>query len=451
MKKKGIYAVIFLTAIILKSCYSEQPVSVNADFSIIVEDEDYSVPVNVLLENKSVGADRYLWTFEGGEPATSSSRQPGMVRYVTAGTYIIRLEAWNNDERKSKEFVLHLDSTVNAGFSIEIPVNNIMPAQAVITNHSTGGTSYRWVFEGASVGESELRNPPPVEFVRAGEHKITLDVSNGRETFTVSKTVTILPAMSLDFKIVPAFENEDMEAPFTAMLINQSVNGVRYRWSSENGQMDDSSSADSVSVTYSLPGTYIITLEADNGKEVKTVSRTVTVKPNTNLYIMQDVRLGIKSAHAGIGCFYSCNLRRVIAKDDINMENSRLIDFVFFGSDETFSYCKIISPDSAGYYAFYDIPEAGHTATVNVLENTDISFTANDFDSMTDDSILQKLPIVENSFDNTYFTAASVPRIVLFETHDGRRGAVKIRNFVSRGQESYILADIKVQKLKNSD
>jgi hypothetical protein len=38
--------------------------------------------------------------------------------------------------------------------------------------------------------------------------------------------------------------------------------------------------------------------------------------------------------------------------------------------------------------------------------------------------------------------------MVLFETHDGRKGAIKIKAFVSEGIGSYIVADIKVQKLK---
>jgi hypothetical protein len=34
----------------------------------------------------------------------------------------------------------------------------------------------------------------------------------------------------------------------------------------------------------------------------------------------------------------------------------------------------------------------------------------------------------------------------LFQTQEGRKGAIKIKKYVEAGQESYILVDIKVQK-----
>lgn len=37
-------------------------------------------------------------------------------------------------------------------------------------------------------------------------------------------------------------------------------------------------------------------------------------------------------------------------------------------------------------------------------------------------------------------------RIVLFETANGRKGAIKIKEYVSNGAESYIVVDIKMQK-----
>ena len=37
-------------------------------------------------------------------------------------------------------------------------------------------------------------------------------------------------------------------------------------------------------------------------------------------------------------------------------------------------------------------------------------------------------------------------RIVLFETANGRKGAIKIKEYISNGTESYIFVDIKMQK-----
>ena len=44
------------------------------------------------------------------------------------------------------------------------------------------------------------------------------------------------------------------------------------------------------------------------------------------------------------------------------------------------------------------------------------------------------------------FTNATIPRIVLFQTADGRKGAIKIKDFVDDGNNAYIIVDIKIQK-----
>jgi PKD repeat protein len=430
----------------LQSCYHEQPVSVVADFEITVYNEDYSVPARILLENKSVGADNYQWTFEGAEPASSNKRNPDALWYDKAGTYTIRLEAWNTDEHKIKEFSLQLDSALSVGFELEIPVNNISPVQTVITNTSIGGTTYHWTFAGGQPASSEQRYPPVINFDDEGEHIITLEVSNGHENLSYSKTITVLPAMTLDFSISPSFEDEDMEAPLTAKLENRSSNGLKYLWKTENGLINNDTARNFTTVYFAEPGTYTLTLEGDNDKEIKSVSKDFTVATNSNIYIMNDVKLGVKSAHEAIGSFYSCALRSVISANEINEQNAPLIDFAFFGLNERFEYCRFLSPDSVGNYAFYDIPEAKHTAVINISETSPVEFSLADFDNMTTDKSLAPLSVAANDSEGEYFSNAIIPRIVLFETADKRKGAIKIKAFVAEGVDSYILIDIKVYK-----
>ena len=437
--------ILLLSCFLLTGCHQEQTTSVSADFTATVEDDNYSVPVRVLLENKTTGADHYRWTFEGGEPATSNKRQPDPVMYRQAGTCTIRLEAWNDDERKVKEFILLLDAAVTVGFDAELLVNAIAPVQVRITNTTVGAGACRWTFEGGQPAASNESTPPPVTFGE-GTHTIRLEASNSRKTFTHTKTITVLPAMSLDFDITPSFENEDMEAPLTATLDNKSISGVSYRWTASGGTIANDTAAHQTTIHFASAGNYTISLQADNGKEEKTVSKSITVKSNSNLYTMTDVKLGIKSAHATIGSFYSCALRKVISKDEVSESNASSVDFAFFGLNGEFRYCRILSPDSVDYYAFQAIPNAQHTAVINLLENSPVSFSVADFDSMTSDALLHSLPIALNDSKDAYFTGAAVPRIVLFQTADGRKGAIKIKAFVSNGLQSYILADIKVQK-----
>lgn len=62
--------------------------------------------------------------------------------------------------------------------------------------------------------------------------------------------------------------------------------------------------------------------------------------------------------------------------------------------------------------------------------------------------MLKRLLIRENCDKdlNSYFTGNDVPHLVLFETGDYRKGVIKIKQFVQAGSNSYILADVKIQK-----
>ncbi|MDR0661372.1 MAG: PKD domain-containing protein, partial [Prevotellaceae bacterium] len=219
MRIKRIVPACMVALPVLVGRYTEEKLSVTADFTLTVEDDDYSVPSRMLPENKSARADSYRWTFEGGEPSGSTGKQPGAVTYSKAGAYAIRLEAWNDDEHKVKEFVPQLDSAVTIGFNVAIPINDISPVQAVITNTTVIGGAYRWTFEGGTPAASDLRRPEPVTFTTEGEHKITPRVSNGRERFTYSKTITVKPAMSLDFDKHDAPGEDNPAEAFLKQLI----------------------------------------------------------------------------------------------------------------------------------------------------------------------------------------------------------------------------------------
>ena len=66
---------------------------------------------------------------------------------------------------------------------------------------------------------------------------------------------------------------------------------------------------------------------------------------------------------------------------------------------------------------------------------------------MTDDSALLTTMIEETEGGRQHFTDEIVPRIVLFQTADGRKGAIKIKSFVKDGKNSFIETEIKIQKV----
>lgn len=439
---------LLLVAIIFGACFHEQEIPVNVDFDYSFSEGSYTVPVELTINNKTTGADFYNWTFVGATPSSSEDKQPGTITYDQAGTYVIKLEAWNDTQRSVKEITIQLDSAVTLDFTGEVLVNDFAPATVQITNNTLGASSYEWTFEGGTPATSTVANPPQVVFDTPGEHTITLKVSNGREVYTSSKTILVQEPLQPDFEIIPSFEDEDYEAPLRASLINNTVSGIHYSWSSSGGDISNASGEDT-EIYFASPGEYTITLSADNDKEVKEVQHTIVVKPNTNLYTVNDIMLGVSAAHTTIGSFYAPQLRSVLKHDDVSTENGGLIDFVFYGINSSFTYCRFVSPDSAAKFTFPAIPNASHTYFVNTLETTSIVFSDSQFEAMTTDEPLTGVDIKGNETGIQYFTNSNTPRIVLFETSDGRRGAIKIKSFVSAGTQSYILIDVKIQKSKS--
>jgi PKD repeat protein len=430
----------------LISCYEEQEILVTTDFDYALQSDGYTVPVQLIINNNTTGADFYRWTFEGASPSSSGKKQPGAITYSNAGTYTISLEAWNDTQRDTKTITLQLDSAVTLNFDAIVQINDFATATVEIRNKTKGASTYTWTFEGGTPETSASAQPPLIAFTTPGDHLISLTVTNGREAFTTSKTITLKPALRGAFEIVPSFEDEDYEAPLMATLKNLTENGLHYTWSSTGGTITNATS-ERTSIFFRTPGNYIVTLQADNAKETQTIHHTIHVKPNTNLYVMRDVKLGIVGAHTSIGSFYALKTRKVIRKDELIVANEHAIDLVFFGINSSFGYCRFISPDSAAKFGFPDIPHASHTYIINTQETSSVVFTETDFDAMVSDAPLTGLNIRLNDTKISFFNGSQAPRILLFETADGRKGAIKIKSFIADGLESYILADIKVQKL----
>ncbi len=435
---------------LLLACVNEQAIPVTADFQIKVLNDDHSVPVNILITNKSIGAESYKWTFKGGSPEFSTDRNPGTITYTTEGNYTILLEATNRDESfDSKEIQVPIDAQVRIGFNVDIVTSNYSPVEISISNTTVGATTYLWTFEGGTPATSIVEKPTNIIFTTPGVHKITLAISNGLEEYSKEKNITVAPHLISDFDYKIAFEDDDLQVPVKLTLENKSTSVTDYLWTFTGGS-PSTSTAENPIVIFNTPGTYSLKLEATNGKESETITKSITVIENTNLRIFENIKLGINTAHNTntIGAFFSTITREVYQKDEIISENSDKIDIPFFGLSQNFTVNKFVSPDEVQTTAFDALTNATHTKFINSLELCACSaaLTTAQFDTMTDDSLLDPLVITESIDGLKEFNNSLAPRIVLFETFDGRKGAIKIKEYKTDGQNSYILVDIKVQK-----
>lgn len=442
---------LFIAAVIMllvPACYKKgEPIPVTIAVTDSLVGNPTTVPIGVLFTNNTSGADSFQWSFPGGSPANSSLKDPGTVLYSQAGDYTVTLVAWNAHQRKSQDFTFHFDSSVQVAFDTTTIGSYFAPMTVKVTNKTIGASTYSWTFQGGVPAASTLANPPNIVFDSAGPHTITLQVSNGGQTFTLSKTITVLPSLAAAFTLTPSFDNDDYQAPVNATLQNTSTSAVSSQWSCPGATIGNAAGAAS-SIYFPSPGSYTVTLTTGNGKATQQTSRTVQILPNTNLRTFTGIQLGINTAQQSIGVFYSTYLRRVFTSAQRPDTAGRWIDLAFYGLNASFVYNKFISPDSTAAYALPAITAPGVTTVINSQETCGCSTSLNaaDFDAMDDDSPLRTLTISSTPGGWEQFTNSTVPRIVLFQSPDGRKGAIRIDQFVQNGQGSYIVCDIKVQK-----
>lgn len=440
-----------LTLLVLAfSCSKEEAVPVSVDFTATLTDNDYSVPVTVQIFNRTTGAESYQWTFEGADRTSSTDRNPGTLVYDTPGSYTVRLDASNSDGSEgSKEFAFITDAAVEIGFMVEIQTNNFAPATVLLTNTTKGATTFQWAFEGGDPASSNEERPGDVVFGEPGEHRIKLMVGNGREIHELEKTITVGPDLLADFDWEVAFGDDDLQVPVTLTIWNKSEGVLDYDWDFNNGQPANSTQ-ENPTVTFTEAGLHTLVLKVSNGKGARTVSKSVEVFANTNLRTFTDVRLGINTVHDSdtTGAFFSTVTREVYTKTEAGIADGSLIDIVFFGLGADFSFNKFVSPDEVATTTFETVPNAQYTIFINSQEQCGCtaSLSTMEFDAMVNDEALSPLVIEETEGGLQHFTDEVVPRIVLFQTQDGRKGAIKIKEYVNDGQNSYINTDIKIQK-----
>lgn len=115
----------------------------------------------------------WLWTFQGGTPATSTDPNP-RVLYSTSGVYGVTLRVSNaaGINTTTLDSFITVRPTPVAKFAI-VSVDSTL---ATFQNLSSDATYYRWEF-GDGTGSAEF-NPPPHRYYRNGNYPVTLQALN---------------------------------------------------------------------------------------------------------------------------------------------------------------------------------------------------------------------------------------------------------------------------------
>ena len=442
MESRNVF--LLMLVFLVSSCLKETAVPIESAFSI-ESSEDKTSPVTIQLKNESYGADEYEWIFEGGTPSSSNERTPAKVVFTQAGEHKITLRVWNAVEERTSQQTIRVDSAMTIDFDFSIALNGIAPGVVSIANKSRGGSKYEWTFEGGVPSTSNKRFPEAITFAEGGEHKIRLRVFNGSKYEELTKTFTLRPSMQVDFSYKPSPVDLDWEAPLTLTTTNLTTGGLSYHWVC-NGAQVLSPTKQTTSVRFEHPGTYKLQLTAGNGKEEKTVEKTIMIKPNTGIIKQNDVKFGINEAKNSIGCFYSAKFGGVLMSNQIAQDKLGVwVDFGFFALNSSFNYCYFFAPNRAKSNSF---PERDH-AQVATFVNTPGAMGININDAVFE-NIKQASDLNQfakwSEMTQTSFSKSNVSHFVLVCTADGRKGVIRVKKFVKAGARSYIVADVILAK-----
>ena len=151
------------------------------------------------------------WTFEGGDPASSSEQNPGDIVYMSPGTYFVKLLASNPSGADSLTKTAYIVVGEAVAPTAEFMADNVLTcpnSPVAFTDLSEDcPTAWDWSFDPPTVqfveGTSNESQHPVVEFTEAGDYNVTLTVSNDNGNNSLTKE-DYIQAGGYDF---PFFED----------------------------------------------------------------------------------------------------------------------------------------------------------------------------------------------------------------------------------------------------
>lgn len=222
----------------------------------------------------------YFWDFgSGATPATSTSENPTGVTYTTAGgdiktVYLITTLGSCSD---SIAQTINVFETPIPSFTHDGPACEEDELVTFTYTGTTGtGWTYDWDFGGvASPPSSNAENPSPVMYVGAGTKTVTLTVTNGACSDTVSANVVINPTPIADFA-----SNAPSCTGDSVYFINTGTTGAVYAWDFGSGSTPGTSILENpLVVEYDTTGGDIknIQLITTLGSCVDTMGKTINI------------------------------------------------------------------------------------------------------------------------------------------------------------------------------
>ena len=227
-------------------------------------------PLTVQFFAEENNVQTYAWTFEGGDPATSTISAPTVI-YDAAGSYPVRLVVANaigSDSLVQTSYIV-VDDVPMAAFTVDVSGNTV-----AITNGATGAESYLYEF---GDGNSSSQASPTYTYGNGGTVTITQTVTNACGSSTTTQTV------QLGSPPVATFESSTGGgcAPTLVTFTDLSTGEVEARTWSFPGGSPTTATDSVVNVLYDAPGRYGVSLTVENGlgESTSTLADSLDIRP----------------------------------------------------------------------------------------------------------------------------------------------------------------------------
>jgi len=239
-------------------------------------------PLAVHFSNlSSPDAANFIWIFPGGTPLMSNDENP-TITYETPGTFNVILIASNATGADTTAFPNYITVSAPPTSDFDFTINE---RTVNFTGNATDFDRLRWDFgDGAT---SPVANPAHT-YADDGDYEVTLSAINTCDSVSFTQTVSIRTSPTAAF----AANATEGCPPFVVDFVNNSSdNATGFTWLLE-GAEPMMSNAENPSVTYAAPGTYDVTLIANNGVGADTLRLedfiTVLAAPRADYFFTRD-------------------------------------------------------------------------------------------------------------------------------------------------------------------
>jgi uncharacterized repeat protein (TIGR01451 family) len=224
--------------------------------------------LTTIITNTSLFADSYLWDYGDGNTSTTASPVHTHT-YTSPGVYDVSLTAINPYSSST-----HIETSYIVVYQMPQPVFTAdhrygpVPLSVAFENQSSSANSYTWQF-GDGTTSTELS--PAHVYTTAGFYDVTLTAENpfASQTVTYTNYITAFNAPVAALSALPRVG----AAPLVVTFTNESLFGDTFIWGYGDGQTQVTGEVQHTH-TYTMPGTYTVTLTAQNPFDTDTITLT---------------------------------------------------------------------------------------------------------------------------------------------------------------------------------